>query len=127
MESNPTVPADVVLCSVRGGKRSAKTFERAVAIALERHASLVLLYIVDVDFLGYATVARGKLMVSELMETGRFALSVLAEKAENQGIVDVKTVIREGRIEDVISEVAQQTQATQLIIGHPVKVPARHR
>ena len=123
MEPNPPAQADVFLCSVRGGKRSAKTFERAVSITLEHQASLVLLFIVDVDFLGYATVARVKLMVSELMETGRFALSVLAEKAHNQGIVDVKTVIREGRIQDVISEVAKQTQATKLIIGQPVKVP----
>ena len=115
--------ADRILCPVRGGKRSSMTVERAVELAREYGARLIFLYVADVDFLGFATVARVKLMVEELMETGRFALSILADKARAKGVGEVTEIIREGKIQDVIQEVARETGAEVLVVGRPINTP----
>ena len=119
----PPPPDAPVLCPVRGGKRSAKTVDRAVALAIERGAALIFLYVVDVDFLGFATVARVNLMVEELKETGRFALSILADKARAQGVSEVVEIIREGGVQQVIVDAIQETGAGVLVVGRPVRAP----
>jgi len=119
----PSAAPEVVLCPVRGGKRSGKTVERAVALAVEGPARLVFLYIVDVDFLGYATVARVKLMVDELIETGSFALEVLADKARAAGVTEVETVIHQGSIRTVIRQAIVDHGATVLVTGRPGQTP----
>ena len=108
-----------ILCPVRGGPQSAKTVDRAIERALESSADLSFLYIVDVDFLSYATVARVRLMVEELIETGRFTLTILSEKARNRGVEQVHSIIREGSIRQVIREVATEVGATLIVIGRP--------
>jgi nucleotide-binding universal stress UspA family protein len=115
--------AERILCPIRGGKQSARTVDRAIDKALETGAGLTFLYIVDVEFLGYATVARVNLMVEELKETGHFAMSILCEKARARGVEDVDSIIREGSVQDVIASVAAKTGASRLIIGRPVKNP----
>jgi nucleotide-binding universal stress UspA family protein len=114
---------EVILCPVRGGKQSKKTVDRAVELALAASARLVFLYVVDVDFLGFATVARVKVMVDELTETGRFTLSILEDRARGRGLADVGSVIREGAIGDVIRAVAQEIGATLLVLGRPIRTP----
>ena len=114
---------EVILCPVRGGKRSSKTVARAVELALSLPARLVFLYVVDVDFLGFATVARVKVMVDELTETGRFTLSILEDRARGRGVSLVSSVIREGAIAGVIREVAGDIGATRLVLGRPVITP----
>ena len=61
-------PAEHILCPVRGAKRSLETVERAIDLADEHGAKLTFLFVADVDFLGYATVARVKVMLDELKE-----------------------------------------------------------
>lgn len=114
---------EVILCPVRGGKQSMKTVARAVELALSRDARLVFLYVVDVDFLGFATVARVKVMVDELTETGRFTLSILEDRARGRGVSRVGSEIREGAIGEVIRQVAGEVGATQLVLGRPVITP----
>ncbi|MBN2493993.1 MAG: universal stress protein [Deltaproteobacteria bacterium] len=113
----------VILCPVRGGHQSARTVDRSIELALERSAPLVFLYVVDVDFLGLATVARVKIMMDELSETGSFALSILADKARDRGVEDVRCVLREGNIQSVIRQVAREMNADCLVIGRPVYTP----
>jgi len=112
-----------ILCPVRGGKGSARTIDKAIELALEKKAKLSFLYIVDVDFLGHATVARVNLMVEELIETGSFALSILCEKAKQKGVAQVDSITRRGQIRDVIKEVLEETGATFLVTGRPAKMP----
>ena len=113
----------LVLCPVRGGKRSARTVDRAVELARAAEARLAFLYVVDVDFLDHATVARVKLMADELRETGRFALSILAEKARARGVTEVAEIIREGKIGELIPGVAAELGATTLVVGQPLRTP----
>ena len=112
-----------ILCPVRGGKKSARTVERAFALAEQSGQRLVFLYVVDVDFLGFATVARVRLMAEELMETGRFALSILADKARARGIEQIEEITREGKIQTVITQVAAEFDTRVLVIGRPVRTP----
>jgi nucleotide-binding universal stress UspA family protein len=116
-------PTATILCPIRGGKQSAATVDRAIELALSHGARLLFLYIVDVDFLGYATVARVKLMAEELKETGDFALSILCDKARARGVGEVGSLIREGPIRDVIRAVVLETSATHLVTGRPVRMP----
>lgn len=122
-ETEDKVAPEVILCPVRGGKQSAKTVNQAIELALSSSARLVYLYVVDVDFLGFATVARVKVMVDELSETGRFTLSILTDRARSRGVVEVESVIREGQIRDVIRLVAEEVGATVLVLGRPVRTP----
>jgi nucleotide-binding universal stress UspA family protein len=112
-----------ILCPIRGGKQSAKTVDRAIELALESSSRLFFLYIVDVDFLGYATVARVRLMAEELKETGHFALSILCDKARAQGVTRVESIIREGPIREVIRTVIRELDANVLVAGRPVRTP----
>lgn len=112
-----------ILCPVRGGKRSDKTVARAIELARARDAALTFLYVVDVEFLGHATVARVKLMTEELTETGTFTLTKLAQRARAAGVVEVDTVIREGHIGEVILEVIRDTGAGLLVTGRPGQTP----
>ena len=112
-----------ILCPVRGGKSSAPTIDKAIELAQTLPAPLVLLYIVDLDFLGLATVARVKIMADELAETGEFTLHVLAEKARNRGVIKVECVVREGEMGQVIREVAGEVEATAVVLGQAVRAP----
>ncbi|MBW2700464.1 MAG: universal stress protein [Deltaproteobacteria bacterium] len=112
-----------ILCPVRGGKSSAPTVDKAIELAQTLSAPLYLLYIVDLDFLGLATVARVKIMADELAETGEFTLHVLAEKARNRGVSEVECVVREGEMTQVIREVADEINATVVLLGQAVRAP----
>jgi nucleotide-binding universal stress UspA family protein len=117
------VSTETILCPVRGGKRSDKTVARAIELALGKNATLAFLYVVDVEFLGHATVARVKLMIEELTETGKFALTRLAERAQAAGVEQVEAIIREGKIEDVVRRVLETTGASVLVTGRPGQTP----
>jgi nucleotide-binding universal stress UspA family protein len=109
---------------VRGARRSLETVERAIALARERGAKLTFLFVADVDFLGYATVARVKVMLDELKETGQFTLSFVRKRALEQGIEDVATLVREGPIGEVVIDVVREIGATRVVLGRPVPTPA---
>ena len=123
MSSTKAESARIILCPVRGGKASAPTLDKAITLAASLDAPLHLLYIVDLDFLGLATVARVKLMAEELAETGEFTLEVLAEKAKDRGVKQVECVVREGEMGQVIRQVASERQATTVVLGQAVRAP----
>ncbi len=123
MSPNEKKEVTRILCPIRGGKQSKETVDRAIELALESNAKLMFLYIVDVEFLGYATVARVNLMVEELKETGHFALSILCDKATARGVADVEAIICEGDIREVILSIAEENQVSHLVIGRPIRTP----
>lgn len=111
-----------VLCAVRGGAQSQITIDRAVQVAQEREARLVLLYVVDAEFLGYATVGRLSVILRELRSTGEFMMVILERRIESQG-VDVQSVVRTGDVRRQILESIRWQDADLLVIGHPIKSP----
>ncbi|MBW1808001.1 MAG: universal stress protein [Deltaproteobacteria bacterium] len=112
-----------ILCPIRGGPQSQKAVDLAIELSISKNAKLMFLYIVDVDFLEHATVARVNLMVAELKETGHFALSILCDKARARGVDEVVAIIREGDIFEVILSVAEESQVSHLVIGRPIRTP----
>jgi nucleotide-binding universal stress UspA family protein len=113
-----------VLCPVRGAKRSLETVARAIDLAIETGAKLTFLFVADVDFLGYATVARVKVMLDELEETGQFTLTFVSKQANDRGVEDVDTLVRQGSIRDVVTEVVREIGATMVVLGRPMRTPA---
>lgn len=111
-----------VLCAVRGGAQSQITIDRALRLTRERQARLVLLYVVDAEFLGYATVGRPSVILRELRSTGEFMMDILRGRIESQG-VDVQAVVRTGDVRRQIIESIRWQGADVLVIGHPIKSP----
>jgi nucleotide-binding universal stress UspA family protein len=119
---SPTVGC--ILCAVRGGNASQRTIERALEVARERAARLVFLYVIDAEFLGYATVGRPSVMLRELRTTGEFTMNILIKRLRDEGI-DADAVVRTGDVRRQIIESVRWQDADLLIIGQPAKSPGR--
>ncbi len=117
-----TQPRATVLCAIRGGPFSQYTVQRAMQIAQERHARLVFLYVVDAEFLGYATVGRPRVVLRELRTTGEFMMSILRDRAIRQG-VDADYVVRTGDVRRQIVESVRWQDADVLVMGRPIRSP----
>ncbi len=111
-----------ILCAVRGGPQSRHTVDRAVELAQERGAHLIFLYIVDAEFLGYATVGRPSVVLKELRTTGEFMMHILKEEVGRRG-VDADCVVRTGDARRQIIESLRWQDADILVMGRPVKSP----
>ncbi len=92
-------------------------------MARERKARLILLYIVDAEFLGYATVARPSVILRELRRTGEFMMDILQKRINRQGVEEVNAIVRTGGVRRQIIESLRWQDANVLVIGHPVKSP----
>ncbi|MBS1252949.1 MAG: hypothetical protein MAG451_01992 [Anaerolineales bacterium] len=114
-----------ILCAVRGGPRSQGTVTRAVELARERDAALTFVYVVDVEFLGYATAGRPRVMLKELRSTGEFMMEILRNRVAPQGI-DVDSIVRTGDVRRQITESVRWQDAGVLVIGRPVKGRGGH-
>lgn len=112
-----------ILCPVRGTRRSEKTINRAIELALEGNACLSFLFILDLEFLGHATVAKIKLMTDELRETGLFVLDFVGARARRRGVEQVDTHVLEGTVDDVIPRAAADLEATTVVMGRPIRTP----
>jgi nucleotide-binding universal stress UspA family protein len=112
-----------ILCPVRGGKESARTVDRAIELAGKYNAQLYFLYIIDIDFLDYATVARVNILIDELDETGQFALSILTDKAKKRGVSKVNSIIKKGNIRQVIQSLIAELKISILVMGRPIQQP----
>lgn len=111
-----------ILCAVRGGPQSQLTVTRAVELAREHDAELVFLYVVDAEFLGYATVGRPSVILKELRATGAFTMEMLRERVAHDGI-DTDYVVHTGDVGRQIIESVRWQDADTLVMGRPVKSP----
>lgn len=109
-----------ILCAVRGGPQSEHTVNQAIALAREHNAEVVLVYVVDAEFLGYATVARPGVILKELRSTGEFMMEILKNKIARDEII-VESVVRTGDVHRQIIESVRWQDADVLVLGHPVK------
>jgi nucleotide-binding universal stress UspA family protein len=105
-----------VLCPTRGGPASYPNQDRAIAIAKERNAGLVFLYVASVQFLNLAASPVLVDMEAEMEAMGEFLLTMAQERAEKAGI-QVKTEVRRGTFRHVVKEVIDEHQITTLVLG----------
>jgi len=107
-----------IVCAVRGGKKSEPTVDRAIALASEYAARLVFLYVIDAEFLGYATVGRHSITMPQLQTMAEFILLTLQARAEEQGVV-AEYVVREGDIQEQIHAFLLEEHPDILVMGKP--------
>jgi nucleotide-binding universal stress UspA family protein len=108
-----------VLYPTRGGDRTHRNQDRAAALARERDANLVFLYVSNVSFLDrLGGTARIDILEEELDDLGEFLLAMAQERAERSG-VKTERAIRHGRFRPALSEVIEEYGVTTLILGRP--------
>jgi nucleotide-binding universal stress UspA family protein len=100
-----------ILCPTRGGEASYPNQDRAIAIARERNADLLFLYVTDVRFLNRLASPVLVDIETELGELGEFLLTMAQERAEKVG-VHAETEVRRGVFRQAIKEITQEYPVT---------------
>ena len=106
----------IILCPTRGGKASYPNQDRAIAIAKERGADLIFLYITNVEFLGLSTGYKVIDVEHEIDELGEFMLTMAQERAENEGVHTI-TAVRRGTFSEALKVVVQEHEVETVVIG----------
>jgi nucleotide-binding universal stress UspA family protein len=110
-----------ILRPTRGGEASFPNQDRAIAIAKERDANLLLLYISNVHFLDHVA---GPVIVdveTELDEMGEFLLAMAQERAEKAG-VRAETIVHRGEFREALEQVIQEhEEITTLLLGAAIE------
>jgi nucleotide-binding universal stress UspA family protein len=110
-----------ILRPTRGGESSFANQERAVALAKERNADLLLLYVSNVHFLDRVA---GPVLVdieAELDEMGEFLLAMAQERAEQAG-VPAKSLVLRGVFREALAQVLKEhPEVTTLVLGAAIE------
>jgi nucleotide-binding universal stress UspA family protein len=110
-----------ILCATRGGEASYRTQDAVIAKAKEEGASLLFLYVVDLEFLKQTT--RGvclPVMQQEMERMGEFLLVMACERAAGQG-VEAQPILRPGPLVEALKDAARQEDVTMVALGRPAE------
>lgn len=108
-----------VLYPTRGGDRTYRNQDRVAALARERDANLIFLYVSNVSFLDrLGGPVRVDILEEELDDLGEFLLAMAQERAEKSGL-KTERVIRHGRFRPALAEVIEEHGVTTLVLGRP--------
>lgn len=108
-----------ILCATRGGDASRKTQDAVIEMAKQHGASIVFLYVVDVEFLRLtARGVRPDVVTTEMEHMGEFLLAIAVERAVEQG-VEAEAVVRHGPLREALETAAQEEQADAIAFGRP--------
>lgn len=108
--------SSTILCPTRGGEASFPNQDRAIAIAKERGAEVMFLYIVNVEFLGLTASPKVVDIEGELEEMGEFILAMAQERADKVG-VDSQVLVRKGVFQEVLTEVIEEYDIHTVVVG----------
>jgi nucleotide-binding universal stress UspA family protein len=106
----------IILCPTRGGKDSYPNQDRAIAIAKERGADLLFLYITNVEFLRLTAAPKLIDIEDELDEMGEFMLTIAQERAEKAS-VNALTLVQRGQFHEVLIDVIEEHQIDTVVLG----------
>lgn len=114
-----------IICTVRGGRESRETVTQAIDLALEHQARLTFFHVMDAEFLGAATpiLTSIRAVYQQLHEMGEFTMLILCDRATRRGVSHVDFLVREGDIQENLRQLASETRAEILVMGHPVRSP----
>ena len=107
---------NIILCPTRGGKDSYPNQDRAIAIAKERGAQVLFLYITNVEFLGLTAAPKLVDIETEMDEMGEFMLAMAQERAENAR-VNAMTLVKRGRFREVLIDVLEEHLTDTVVLG----------
>ena len=108
-----------ILYPTRGGASAYLNQDWAVALAQERGAGLLLLYVSDVRFLNHtAAPVRLDLVEAELEDLGEFLLAMAQERVEKAGFT-AETAVRCGEFVTALEEIIQERDISAVVLGCP--------
>jgi nucleotide-binding universal stress UspA family protein len=111
-----------ILCATRGGEASQRTQDAVIAMAREEGATVLFLYVVDVEFL--KVTARGvrlDVVTTEMEHMGEFLLAMACERASAQG-VEAETCLRHGPLVEALESAAREEGVDAVAFGRPAGV-----
>jgi len=110
-----------ILCATRGGEASYRTQDAVIARARDAGATILFLYVVDVEFLKWTSHgARLDVAQQEMERMGRFLLAMACERAAEQG-VEAQPILRQGSLVDALKDVTSEAEVTLIAFGRPAK------
>lgn len=110
-----------ILYPTRGGNVTHRNQDWVFALAKERQARLILLYVSNVHFLDYMpTPVSIDRVWEEMDELGDFLLTMAQDRADRVG-VSAEKMIRHGRFRDAIKAVIQEKAVSTVILGRPTE------
>ncbi len=112
-----------IVCATRGGEGSRVVKERAMALASERNAPLVFLFVIDAEGMADERPAAGgraldDALRDELRWVGRVLLEMARGQAQRAGVAST-LALREGAVRDEIIAYARSIEAGCLLLGAP--------
>lgn len=110
-----------ILCAIRSRPGAEETVDRAIKLALETGAKLTFCQIVGTDFVNHFST-RGssrKAAYDELIEMAEFALVMIRDKAKQEGVNEVDTVVRTGAVRQELLKLVSDIGADLLVLGRP--------
>jgi nucleotide-binding universal stress UspA family protein len=105
-----------ILRPTRGGEASYPNQDRAIKIAKERGADLLLLYVSNVHFLDRMASPVLVDVETELAEMGEFLLAMAQERAEKAG-VRAEAVVRRGEFSQAVRELIEEHEVSAVVLG----------
>jgi hypothetical protein len=108
-----------ILCATRGGEASLRTQDAVIAMAKEKGATVLFLFVVDVEFLKLtARGVRADVVTAELEHMGEFLLAIACERAAAHG-VKAEMCLRHGPLLDALESAARDEGADAIAFGRP--------
>ena len=108
--------SNIILCPTRGGKDSYPNQDRAIALAKERGAEVLFLYITNVEFLDLTAAPILIDIETEMDEMGEFMLAMAQERAEKAN-VKASTLVHRGRFREVLIDVLEERRIDTVVLG----------
>ncbi len=93
---------------------------RAIQLAKERDADLTFLFVVDVEFLCYATIGPLSIVHQQLRDMGEFIMATLQAKAQELGVAS-DYAVREGEVREQIRQYVEENDVDVLVMGRPLQ------
>ena len=111
-----------ILCATRGGEASRRTQEAVIEMARKEGASILFLYVVDVEFLRLtARGVRPDVVSTEMEHMGEFLLAIAVERAQKAGVL-AEAVVLHGPLIEALESAAEEHGADAVAFGRPAGV-----
>lgn len=107
-----------ILCATRGGEASRRTEDYAIALAKERRAELVFLYVVETGFVDRIAEPVVVDVEAQIEKMGEFLLAAVQERAAREG-VRARAVHRHGPVRQEIENCIREEGANIVVLGRP--------
>jgi nucleotide-binding universal stress UspA family protein len=115
-----------VVCALRGGAESKETASCAIELARGARARLTLVHIIDPGCIDCGDLARTSAAYRQYVEDAESNLQTLARQARQTGVPEVAIQLREGNTRRELRQLAVETDAELLVLGHPGTDPQRN-